>query len=222
MCGRFTITLDADSVREGLDLREMPADFIPRYNVAPSQPVAVVTSASERQARWMRWGLIPFWAKDPEIGNKMINARSETLAEKPSFRNAFSKQRCLVLADGFYEWQKPPKPARTQPYLFRRAGGEPFAFAGLWEMWRSPEGLDIYSCTIITCDANSVVSPVHPRMPVMLSGESMWAWLDLNRPSELAALLKPYPADQMVRHPVSTLVNKPDLDIPALVAPLAV
>jgi putative SOS response-associated peptidase YedK len=200
----------------------MPADFTPRFNAAPSQNIAVVSDPASREARWMRWGLIPSWAKDPDIGNKMINARSETLEEKPSFRSAFAKRRCLVIADGFYEWHKPPKPARSQPYLFRRSGGEPFAFAGLWEFWRSPQGLEITSCTIITCDSNACVAPVHPRMPVMLSGDAMWEWLEPDRPlPALSALLKPYPADQMVRHPVSTLVNKPDLDHPELVAPLA-
>ncbi len=219
MCGRFTITLDADSIKQGTGVIELPADFAPRFNVAPTQPVMVVTDPAARQARWMRWGLIPSWAKDPEIGNKLINARSETLEEKPSFRSAFAKRRCLILADGFYEWHKPPKPARSQPYLFRRSGGEPFAFAGLWEFWRSPEGMELNTCTIITCDANACVAPVHPRMPVMLSGEDMWAWLEIQNSKELSALLKPYPAEMMTRHPVSPLVNKPDLDVPDLAAP---
>ncbi len=221
MCGRFTLTLDPEAIQQELGV-VMPADYTRHYNVAPSHPVAVVTDAASRQARWMRWGLIPSWAKDPQIGNKLINARSETLEEKPSFRSAFARRRCLVIADGFYEWLKQPKPRRAQPYFFRRADGKPFAFAGLWEVWRSPEGQEVQSCTIITCDANACVAAVHPRMPVMLSGESLWAWLELNRPSELAALLKPYPAEQMIRYPVTPLVSKPDLDIPDLIAPLAV
>ena len=222
MCGRYTITLDADTVQISLGLAGMPADWQPRYNVAPTQSVAVVASPSERQVQMMRWGLIPYWAKDIEIGSKLINARSETLLEKPSFRQAFAKRRCLVLADGFYEWQRGAAAGgRSQPYLFKQKDGAPFAFAGLWEFWRSPEGAEIRSCTIITCDANAAVSPVHVRMPVMLSGDSLWRWLEPGDPPALQALLQPYPADQMIRFPVSALVNRPEIDSPELIKPLA-
>jgi putative SOS response-associated peptidase YedK len=221
MCGRFTITIDADTMQQQLGLIGMPDDFQPRYNVAPTQPVAVVANAEQREAEWMRWGLIPSWAKDAAIGNKLINARAETVAEKPSFRSAFAKRRCLVLADGFYEWQKGGAPGgRAQPFLFRLEDGKPFAFAGLWEFWRSPEGQDMRTCTIITCDANDCVKPVHPRMPVLLSGDDLWAWLALEDSKELQAMLKPYPAERMVRFPVSTQVNRPELDQPDLVQPV--
>ena len=223
MCGRYTITINADTVRQDLGLAEMPADYQPRYNVAPTQPVAVVADAEERKAEWMRWGLIPAWAKDPTIGSRLINARSETIHEKPSFKNAFAKRRCLVLADGFYEWQKGAGPkGRSQPYFFRRKDGSPFAFAGLWEFWRSPEGEEVRSCTIITCDANELVKPVHDRMPVMLSGDDLWLWLKQDRPGDLLGMLKPYPVDQMECYPVSAMVNRPEVETPELVRPVAV
>ncbi len=219
MCGRYTITIDADSVREDLGIVQMPADFTPRFNVAPTQPIAVVADANTRAAEWMRWGLIPSWAKDPIIGSKLINARAETVNEKPSFRAAFAKRRCLILADGFYEWQKGAgAKGRSQPYYFRREDGKPFAFAGLWEFWKSPEGEPIRSATIITTAANDLVRPVHERMPVMLSGDDLWTWLEGASESDLLALLKPYPPEQMMRFPVSPMVNRPEYDRPDLIA----
>jgi putative SOS response-associated peptidase YedK len=221
MCGRFTITLEADAIRQGLGLKEMPQDWTQRYNVAPSQSIAVVDDAEERKIKWMKWGLIPSWAKDPTIGSKMINARSETIMEKPSFKGAFAKRRCLVVADGFYEWQKGAGPGgRAQPYLFKLEQGEPFTFAGLWEYWKSPQGEEINSCTIITCAANACVSPVHERMPVLLSGDAMWDWLEIENPLHLMGLLKPYPAEKMVRFPVSPQVNRTEFDSPELVTPV--
>ncbi len=223
MCGRYTITIDANTVQQELGVVSMPENYQPRYNVAPSQPVAVVADAVGRRAEMMRWGLIPSWAKDMEIGNRLINARSETLIEKPSVRNAFNKRRCLILADGFYEWQKGGGPrGRSQPYYFKREDGKPFAFAGLWEFWKSPAGDAIRSCTIITCDANDLVKPVHERMPVMLSGDALWAWLDNIPQNDLLALLRPYPPEAMVRYPVAPLVNRPEIDSPDLVLPVAV
>ncbi len=222
MCGRYTITINADTAHEDLGVVQMPELYEPRYNVAPTQPVAVVADALERKAEWMRWGLIPFWAKDASIGSRLINARSETLTEKPAFRNAFNKRRCLILADGFYEWQKGAGPkGRSQPYYFKRADGKPFAFAGLWEFWRSPEGAEVRSCTIITTNANEVVRPVHERMPVMLSGANLWNWVSPAETDELLGLLKPYPAEALVGFPVSTLVNKPELDSAELLQPVA-
>lgn len=222
MCGRYTITIDAETARNVLGLAKMPDDFHPRYNVAPSQPVAVVTNSEERRAEWMRWGLIPFWAKDATIGSRLINARSETIMEKPAFKNAFNKRRCLVLADGFYEWKKGAGPkGRSQPYLFKRADGKPFAFAGLWEFWRSPEGEEIRSCTIITTQANGIVEPVHERMPVILSGDALWDWLDESQSGALMGLLRPYPAESMTTYPVSPMVNRPELDVPDLILPVA-
>lgn len=232
MCGRYTITFKADAVREDLGLVQMPPDFEPRYNVAPTQPVAVVANTGERKAEWMHWGLIPFWAKDASIASRLINARAETITEKPAFKNAFNKRRCLILADGFYEWKKGAGPGgRSQPYYFKRADGKPFAFAGLWEFWRGQadgdksQAEEIRSCTIITTEANGLVKPVHDRMPVMLSGEDLWTWLgeDAAHPGEskeLQALLRPYPAEQMTAYPVSPLVNRAGLDIPDLIVPV--
>ncbi len=222
MCGRYTITINADTAKEELNLVNMPEGFGPNYNVAPTQPVAVLADAEGRSAEWMRWGLIPFWAKDPSIGSRMINARSETLMEKPAFKNAFAKRRCLVLADGFYEWQKGAGPkGRAQPYYFKRADGKPFGFAGLWEFWRSPEGEEVRSCTIITTEANGIVRPVHERMPVMLSGEAMWTWLGQGQPADLTKLLKPYNPEEMVSYPVSAMVNRPEVNVPYLILPVA-
>jgi putative SOS response-associated peptidase YedK len=222
MCGRFTIMLDADDAREAFGLSETPTDWTPRYNVAPTQMLPVLVSAQERKVAQMRWGLVPSWAKDPEIGNRMINARSETLEEKPAFRNAFKSRRCLILADGFYEWQRSAGgKSPSVPHFFRRADGNPFSFAGLWEFWRSPDGQELRTCTIITCSANALVAPVHERMPVMLSGDEGWKWLSPQPSSALLPLLRPYPADEMVRYPVSRAVNFPDRDGPELVQPLA-
>lgn len=221
MCGRYTITVNPETVQQELGLASMPADFQPRYNVAPTQPVAVVADAEGRRAEMMRWGLIPSWAKDIEIGSKMINARSETITEKPSFRNAFMKRRCLVLADGFYEWQKGGGPrGRSQPYYFKLEDGQPFAFAGLWEFWKSPQGEAIRSCTIITCPANDIVRPVHERMPVMLTGDALWAWMEGTSAADLQAMLKPYPPQKMHSYPVAPLVNRPELDSSELVQPV--
>lgn len=221
MCGRFTLTVDAVYLQSELNLGNMPADWRPRYNIAPSQPVAVVRHGQQREVEWMRWGLVPFWAEDPQIGNRLINARAETIALKPAFRQAFEKRRCLVLATGFYEWQKPPgKRAPSVPYYFRLKNEKPFAFAGLWERWKPMEnGDEIVSCTIITTQANELVAPVHPRMPVMLAGEALWQWLEERPPAELQALLKPFPAAQMVAYPVSRRVNQADFDAPEVILP---
>ena len=171
MCGRFTLTLDADEIRTALRLGQIPAEWQPRRNIAPTEPVAVVIDAVQRDVLWMRWGLIPSWAKDMSIGSRMFNARAETLAEKPSFRAALRQRRCLILADGFYEWQKPASgKGKSQPFHFRLQGDEPFMFAGLWESWRQPDGEALLSCTLITCAANETVAPIHDRMPVILRG----------------------------------------------------
>ena len=221
MCGRFTITLAADEVHEQLELGELPRDWQPRYNVAPSQPVPAVTDAQSRQVEWLRWGLIPFWAKDMAIGSRLINARSETVTEKPSFRQAFAQRRCLILADGFYEWQRSKeKKSPSIPYHFHRKDRGAFAFAGLWERWRNPEGEELRSCTILTTAANGVVAPVHDRMPVILSGADLWAWLNPAEPAELQALLKPYPEDWLEAYPVSRVVNNPAQDVPECVLPV--
>ncbi len=222
MCGRFTIMLAADEVREQLELGSVPANWRPRYNAAPTQPVAVVTDAQTRNVEWMRWGLIPSWAKDIEIGSRLINARSETAKEKPSFRQAFVRRRCVILSDGFYEWQHlEGKKGPATPYHIHRHDRKAFGFAGLWEIWRTPEGELLRTCTILTTTANRLVAPVHDRMPVMLSGADLWAWILPAQPEEHQALLRPYPEDWMDAYPVSRIVNDPAKDIPDCALPSA-
>jgi putative SOS response-associated peptidase YedK len=222
MCGRFTLFLDPGELREELDLGDFKFEPARRYNIAPSQPVAVVRDGITRDVELFRWGLVPSWAKDISIGDKMINARSETLLEKPSFRNAFARRRCLILADGFYEWQAPASgKGHKQPYFFQLTDGKPFAFAGLWEVWHSPEGDVLNSCTIITCEPNEVVKPVHGRMPVILPKPAYPAWLSAQTPLEAAQqLLAPFPAEWMTARPVGFAVNKPEFDAPECVAQL--
>jgi putative SOS response-associated peptidase YedK len=221
MCGRFTIMLDADDLKESMGLSSVPDDWRPRFNIAPTQAVAVVADAQLRQAEWMRWGLIPSWAKDMEIGNRLINARSETVTEKSSFRAAFSRRRCILLADGFYEWlRSADKKVPSIPYHFHRKDRKPFGFAGLWETWRNPAGEEIRSCTILTTSANEVVRPVHNRMPVLLDGADLWNWILPAMPEQHLALLKPYPDDALESHIVSRMVNTPARDIPECAYPL--
>ncbi len=219
MCGRFTLTIDPGDLQVAWGFGEVPADWVPRYNIAPSQPVAVVRDFAPPKLTFMRWGLVPHWAKDPAIGSRMINARSETLAEKPSFRQALSRRRCVILADGFYEWQKIPEQKTSRPYLFRLASGEPFGFAGLWEIWDSPDGNRLESCTIITCAANDLVSRVHERMPVMLSRDQAPAWVGEPGAKSPFDFLKPFPSEKMTAVPVGSMVNNPAVDSPLCVQP---
>ena len=223
MCGRFTLRTPANIVAQQLGLLEMPL-LEARFNIAPSQPVAVVRAGPKglggRELVWMRWGLIPSWAEDPSIGNRMINARSETVAEKPAFRTALRRRRCLVAADGFYEWKRAG--TRKQPYFFHVRDDGPFAFAGLWETWESPDHPAIESCTLLTTEANALVREVHDRMPVILASKDYARWLDpaVESPAELTSLLRPYSADAMASYPVSAKVNSPLTDDPSCIAPL--
>jgi len=224
MCGRFTLWADLQQLAQAFPWVQMPDDpaaITPRYNIAPTQPVAVVANTGENHLDYFVWGLIPSWAKDPSIGNRMINARGETLAEKPAFRAAYRRRRCLILADGFYEWQQGP--GRTKiPHYIHLKSGEPFAFAGLWETWNSPLGDTILSCTIITTDANERLASLHHRMPVILPESAYERWLDPSerKPEELDDLIAPSPAEEMDAYPVSTVVNSPANDVPECVAPL--
>ena len=218
MCGRFTIALEPAEFMEELDLGDLPADFVPRYNVAPVQPAAVIRDFSSRRVEWMRWGLIPSWAKDPAIGARMINARSETLLEKPSFRDAFLKRRCLILADGFYEWQKNPGKQPSSPHYFFLKNHRAFFFAGLWEQWQPTTGDRLTTFTIITSAPNELISPIHERMPVILDSQNCWTWLNPSTsPATLQSLFQPYTAEKMAEYPVSTLVNQPSLETPELI-----
>lgn len=213
MCGRYRLSTHPHALYEQFalelvnpDERELP----PRYNVAPTQPVAAVRLRRDgrRELVLLHWGLIPSWAKDPAIGNRMINARSETVGEKPAFRNALRRRRCLIPADGFYEWQKQARGPK-QPFDITRTDGAPFAFAGLWEHWQGPNGEEIESCAILTTEANSLMRPIHNRMPVILFPEDYAAWLAQDEVPlrDLEPLLGPREWPDMQAHPISTLVN---------------
>jgi len=222
MCGRFSMAIDSDDLQTALALGQMPDDWKRRYNIAPSQQIAAVRDAETRKVELLQWGLVPFWAKDPAIGNNLINARSESVFEKPSFKYAFRKRRCLILADGFYEWQKSGGKG-SRPFYFSMRSGEPFAFAGLWEYWqpKGQPGQALSTCTIITTAANETVAPVHERMPVILRKENMWDWLLESSETTLMSLLRPAPADWLRVWEVSRAVNNPREDSPECAAPLA-
>ncbi len=222
MCGRFTLRAPTEALAALLELQELTLPIAPRYNIAPSQNVlACRQSPSQREVTWLKWGLIPSWATDPKIAFKLINARAETIAEKPSFRSAFRHRRCVVLADGFYEWQ--PTGKRKQPYLFSLASGEPFGLAALWESWQSPEGVIVESCSLITTEANDVVRPVHDRMPVMFDRTGINYWLDKTLPpAEAKSLLRSFPAVAMIATPVHERVNNPRYDGPDCIEQLQV
>ncbi len=221
MCGRFTLWLQLSDLVKAFPDFNFPDTLEPRYNVAPSQDVAVVPNTGENQVRMFQWGLVPFWAKDPKIGYRMINARGETASGKPAFRAAYRRRRCLVLADGFYEWRKDPGRKRKTPMYVRMASGEPFAFAGLWELWK-PDESPLYSCTIITTEPNALIAPIHNRMPVILPRNMYDRWLDPaeKRAGVLDDLFQPYPASTMKAYEVSTLVNSPANDRPECIAPV--
>jgi putative SOS response-associated peptidase YedK len=222
MCGRFTLTIDPTSLQEAFPWAVIADDLIPRYNIAPSQPVAVIPNTGDNTLAMYKWGLIPSWSKDPSIGDRMINARSESLAEKPSFRNPFRRRRCMILADGFYEWKQAPGMKTKQPMYIRLQNGSPFAFAGLWELWMSPEGSEVRSCTIITTQPNSLLEPIHNRMPVILPQDAYQEWLSVEdrQPTQLNGLLVPYPASEMIAFPVSRMVNSPQYESPDLIKPV--
>jgi putative SOS response-associated peptidase YedK len=222
MCGRFTLYQSVEALAQNFQIEKL-TDIEPKYNIAPTQMVATVLYNSEtnkRELQQLRWGLIPSWAKDMGIGAKLINARSETVTEKPAFRSAFKRRRCLVVADGFYEWQQ--QGSKKQPFYFHLLEKKTFGFAGLWEQWESPEGDKISSCTILTTKANELVQPIHDRMPVILQQEDYDTWLNplVQTPEILQPLLHPYPSEQMIAYPVSTLVNSPKHNNPECVKPI--
>ena len=221
MCGRFSQGVPSEALWEQFQLFGEPV-VVPRYNIAPTQPVAAVriNAGGERELVMLRWGLIPSWAKDMAMGARMINARAETVAEKPSFRSALKSRRCLIAADGFYEWRK--EESGKQPYFIRLRGGGPFAFAGLWETWKGPDG-PVESCTIITTEANEMMRELHHRMPVILPPEDYALWL---KPAEtdretLLRLLRPFASGELEALRVSTHVNSPAHDDPRCIAPIS-
>ncbi|MDA1232890.1 MAG: SOS response-associated peptidase [Planctomycetota bacterium] len=236
MCGRFTLKTPNPRLQELFGLQELP-HLVPRFNIAPTQSVFTIRASASvpelREAVMLRWGLIPFWAKDMAIGNTMINARAETVTEKPSFRPAFAKRRCLIPADGFFEWQKLTSGIK-QPWWIRMADEEPFAMAGLWESWspkKKAAGSDddeisgsklVQSCTILTINANTDMQSLHDRMPVILPIEAWAAWLNAaSGKAELQGLLKPFANGRLIRSEVSTIVNRPIIDSPECIAPIS-
>jgi putative SOS response-associated peptidase YedK len=222
MCGRFTLTATPDQLQEAFPGIAVPAQMAPRYNVAPSQPIPVVPNDGRNAVDFFAWGLIPSWAKDPSIGNRMINARGETLAEKPSFRNAYKRRRCLILADGFFEWKQVPGQKGKTPHYITLKDRRPFAMAGLWEQWFSPDGSEIKSATITTTEPNELLVQLHNRMPVILHPGDYARWIEPGERSaaDLQDLLAPFPPGEMGYYPVSTVVNSPANDVPACVQPL--
>jgi putative SOS response-associated peptidase YedK len=228
MCGRFALMTPTEMLVKLFDVPETAVESlppsVPRYNIAPTQPVAAIrlNENGERDFTFFHWGLIPSWSKDIQIGSRMINARSETVTEKPSFRNAFKRRRCLIPADGFYEWQK--QADGKQPMFIRPSEGakRPFALAGLWEFWSDPDGGTIQSCTILTTAPNELMAAIHNRMPVIVEPEDFDLWLNPEPdPEQGLHLLRPYPAEKMMAYPVSTVVNNPRNDVPECVQPIA-
>lgn len=224
MCGRFTLTVTPEALAEQFQLDTVPA-LPPRFNIAPSQAVAVVRirpGRIERELAILQWGLVPSWAADPAIGSRLINARAESVTEKPAFRAAIRYRRCLVVSDGFYEWKGKGK--TRQPYLFRLRSGKPFGLAGLWEHWQGADGSYIETCAILTTAANGLVRPVHDRMPVMVRPSDYGLWLDpkFQRPEGLEPLMQPYDGAEMISYAVSPAVNSPFKDDPSFVRPVEV
>lgn len=229
MCGRYTLRAEGQTVADLFGLLEEP-DPQYRYNIAPTQQIPVVLENSDdgnRTLETMHWELIPSWSKDPSIGSRMINARAETVSEKPSYRSAFKRRRCLIVADGFYEWKQTEdgEAGGKQPYYLRLKSGDPFGFAGLWESWSGAEpegGGELRSTTIITTEPNEVAAEVHNRMPVILPSDLYGAWLepDNDDREELLSMLAPYPAEEMEAYAVSKRVNRPANDEPSVLEPV--
>jgi putative SOS response-associated peptidase YedK len=221
MCGRYTLASPTERLAEEFGVDASSIELSPNYNVAPTQGVAaVLEEGGQRRLEVLRWGLIPPWADDPGIGSRMINARSETAPGKPSFRRAFRERRCLIPADGFYEWQRTN--GAKQPYYIHMEDGRPFAFAGLWESWSKGGEGEVRTCTILTTGANALVGEVHDRMPVILAHDAYDVWLDpASERDELTGLLAPYPEDEMEAYPVSRFVNSPSNNDPRCIEPAA-
>lgn len=211
MCGRFSFSPLAKIIEDRFDVK-VDSSYKPRYNSAPTQSLAVISNLEPDKLSFFKWGLIPFWAKDPKIGNRMINAKSETISEKPAFRNPFKRKRCLVPADSFYEWKK-ITPKEKIPYRIMMKDKSLFAMAGIWDTWKTPEGDDLYSFSILTTSPNKLLENIHNRMPVILAREDEKRWLQEEQPEKLESLLNPFNEDLMTAYPVSKLVNSPANDV---------
>ena len=223
MCGRYTFSdAEASKLGDRFDFLDAGIALGPRYNVAPTQDAPVVVRDDVRRLEMMRWGLVPSWAKTPDIGARMINARCESVAEKPSFKHPLRRRRCLAIADGFYEWAKVPGRRGKTPMRFVLNDGSHFAFAGLWDSWHGPDGRELRTFTIITTEANELVRPVHNRMPVVLLPEQEDLWVDpsVSDPAVLLPLLRPHPPERMESYEVSAMVNSPSNDRPECIAPV--
>jgi putative SOS response-associated peptidase YedK len=229
MCGRFALISPGDSLQAAFAVEQTHLDLAqigPRYNIAPTQPVLAVrlaasgslaTNGRQRELTLLRWGLVPSWSQDSKMGARLINARSETVAEKPAFRAAFKRRRCLIPADGFYEWQKTD--SGKQPMYIHLRDERPFALAGLWEIWQGADGSELETCTILTTSPNELMEPIHNRMPVILDPADYDEWLHADpKPETGLHLLRPYPADEMAAYPVSAWVNSPAHDDPDCLA----
>jgi putative SOS response-associated peptidase YedK len=216
MCGRFVRKSTITIIEDEFDIYEVQWAFEPSYNIAPSQDIACVIGNGGNRLAKFRWGLVPFWAEDPAIGYKMINARAETVAQKKSFARALRKQRCLVVADGFYEWRKLADGKRKIPMYVHLKADRPFGFAGLYENWKSKDGMVLQTCTIITTQPNALMAPIHNRMPVIIAPEKRKIWLDreIQDASILMPLLAPYDANEMEAYEVSKRVNSPSFNDP--------
>ncbi len=217
MCGRFSLTTAEEILNERFRLAGGAEPYVARYNCAPTQMLAVVSNAEPHKISYYKWGLVPFWAKDLSIGNKLINARAETILEKPAFRNAFRARRCLVLSNGFFEWKKSEK--LKIPYYITLKNHEPFAMAGIWEIWETPGGERIHSFSIITTAANDLMKPLHDRMPVILNPDDESDWINRDHSTGPSHLLKPYPSNLMKATRISVLVNSPYNDNPDILVP---
>lgn len=218
MCGRFTLAADMDEVIETFGIEDVQYDFSPRFNIAPTQTIAgILIDSGKRSLQGFHWGLLPSWAKSKKIAFSTFNARAETLQKKPAFRSAFPGKRMAIITDGFYEWAHEGK--EKQPYRFKVKSSEVFAFAGLYDHWKSPEGEVVQSCTIITTDPNSLTSKVHDRMPVILGQDELMMWLDpgLSDKDLLQGLLRPYAAEDMYSYPVSKAVGNVRNQTPDLI-----
>lgn len=216
MCGRFQLSVKGSEISERFNVDIFDELYKPSYNCAPGQQLPVITGDLPGQLQFFHWGLVPFWAKDKRIASKLINSRAETISQKPAFKKAFTSRRCLIPANGFYEWKR----AKTKtPYRFFLANEKLFAMAGIWESWKSQQGESLHSFSIITTAANNLLKPIHHRMPVILQPQHERLWLETEHLPQLEELLQPFPVDQMDAYPVSILVNKVQNNGPELIEP---
>lgn len=218
MCGRFSFSPLTKIIEDRFDVK-VDQQYRPRFNSAPSQNLAVISNQDPGILSYYRWGLIPFWAKDSKIGNRMINARAETITEKPSFRNSIKRKRCLVLSDGFFEWKKINEKEKI-PYRIMMKDESLFSMAGIWDSWKNEEGNLVNSFSILTIGPNALMENIHHRMPVILDPSDEKVWIGESSPESVISLLKPYPAEKMTAYPISRLVNSPSNDGPEILEPV--